>query len=65
MRSQNFGTTADAVSFLENRHFLSHRPHMYDGSEILCVDKIHSRLRGHLCVAKIGAGPGRAIIEMC
>ena len=26
--------------FFENRHFLSHRPPMYDVSKILCVDKI-------------------------
>ena len=38
---------------------------MYDGSEILCVDKIHSRPRRHLCVGKIGSGRGGWIIEMC
>ena len=26
--------------FLENRHFLLHRPRMYGGSEILCVDRM-------------------------
>ena len=47
-----FCVTANAVSLLENRHFRSHRPPIYDGSEILCVDKIRSRPRGHLCVGK-------------
>ena len=33
-------TPANAVSFQENRYFLLHRPRMYGGSEILCVDRM-------------------------
>ena len=33
-------TPANAVSFLENRHFLLHRPPLSGGSEILCVDRM-------------------------
>ena len=64
MISKIFCATANAVSFFENRHFRSHRPPRYDGSKILCVDKIHSRPRRHLCVEKIGSGRGRAKIGL-
>ena len=47
-------TPANAVSFFENRHFLTHRPPARPRG-ILCVDTIGSPHRGILCVEKIGS----------
>ena len=51
---ENFLYPPNAVSFFENRHFLTHRPPARPRG-ILCVDTIGSPHRGILCVEKIGS----------
>ena len=52
---ENFLYPPNAVSFFENRHFLTHRPQLFRTRGILCVDTIGSPHRGILCVEKIGS----------